>query len=300
MQAQTTLLVVLAAFLALLPVPIESHIWLQCPPPRQCFYGIPPTSLNPDGRWRNAACDSSPGSPKSTFYAGQSICLRWYEFVAHSGYYEIWLSASSVGVGDPQSSFTHLVAKIQDNDSSQTGYWGATVTLPSNLTCESCTLQILQWVNDFKWYYYSCADVTILPASSASNRTFTDCVSRISSNTCVWEAAPPRIREMILQSILIGIGFAVFGVWLLRVLVGSCLHYRRMRSSARNTITIPDAGDVSKSDVAPSAVSALRTVLVRNKWWVIVGGSIIIAYFISVLITLLVLKTCSYGNDISQ
>ena len=59
-----------------------------------------------------------------------------------------------------------LAEGIDDmNPDDETGYQRFLVDLPANVTCDSCTIQVKQWVYDLSWYYYACVDVEIVDNS---------------------------------------------------------------------------------------------------------------------------------------
>jgi hypothetical protein len=95
-----------------------------------------------------------------------------------------------------------------DIDHEGTSLHSITVKIPSNLTCDACTLQVRQWAPEFSWYYYSCSDVRV-QARTNTTAIKSTCRSAIDDNTCTISAAPPQVRILILQSILVAVAVIV-------------------------------------------------------------------------------------------
>lgn len=105
-----------------------------------------------------------------------------YEFVGHTGWFSVRLSNQAVGVGGSDSSFVNLqpdgqqgldlasrsdgpsgtfIDETQNAQTTRGVVHGMQVRIPSNFTCDHCTLQVRQWAPTFNWYYYACADVAV-------------------------------------------------------------------------------------------------------------------------------------------
>eukprot|EP00486_Rosalina_sp_Unknown_P007416 CAMPEP_0201575770 /NCGR_PEP_ID=MMETSP0190_2-20130828/21183_1 /ASSEMBLY_ACC=CAM_ASM_000263 /TAXON_ID=37353 /ORGANISM="Rosalina sp." /LENGTH=178 /DNA_ID=CAMNT_0048005815 /DNA_START=73 /DNA_END=606 /DNA_ORIENTATION=- len=158
----------ITAILILLSIPsfTNGHVRFRCPGPRSCFYGIDLDNSNGDGVWRQDPCGHDPVDPVVTYSSGSSICLRVHEFVPHPGYFEIYLSEMAVGpdTNDNDANWITLADNIPDvtEDEITTGIQAFDVTLPPNITCDHCTIQVKQWASDFEWYYYTCTDIQIV------------------------------------------------------------------------------------------------------------------------------------------
>lgn len=156
----------------LLAAPALAHLELEDPPSR---YG--------PGVQKSAPCGMGDG-PRSenvtTFRPGQTITVRWNEFINHPGHYRI--SFDPDGQDDFQDPaclaecdngnmeielYTNeavLLDGIEDRDG---GDYSAEITLP-DIECDNCTLQVVQVMTDKPPYtlggndlYYQCADLIL-------------------------------------------------------------------------------------------------------------------------------------------
>lgn len=177
---------------------VQSHLFFQEPAARTCFYGGY-WGLDPDGPWRRAPCDRTPGTPTATWVAGStSTCLTLHEFVTHPATYDIALAYESVGPGDTATEWVNLVKALPDPaPADQTGYQRFLINVPANKTCDACTIQVRQYAADLDWYYYACADVMIVLEEDSAEATTTE-------EECIWTPGPSRIRAKILTSIVVG------------------------------------------------------------------------------------------------
>lgn len=110
------------------------------------------------------------GQPVAQFDAGATINVSFKETIGHVGCYQIRLSST----GDDKN--FQLLKQIDDPSASQ-GAQTAQVTLPPGVTCQNCTLQLLQHMRDNATVktcdpdasptatgttlYHSCADIRI-------------------------------------------------------------------------------------------------------------------------------------------
>lgn len=186
---------------------VSAHLFFQYPKPRSCFYGGY-WGPDGDGPWRREPCDRAAGAPTAILQAGSQTCLSVHEFVAHPATYDVTLFYNAaLGPGDSLDQVSEKDTVVlqetrsDDHPEDQTGYQRFLVDLPLNKTCETCTIQIKQWAEDFDWYYYACVDVQIV---SQLDGSFLPDADALSPDQCVWEPAPARIRANILRSILIG------------------------------------------------------------------------------------------------
>jgi uncharacterized protein (TIGR03382 family) len=109
----------------------------------------------------------------SYFEPGQMIEVRWDEYVEHPGHYRIAFdSEGDDDFVDPStmmelySNDAVLLDGIEDKGAGERDY-AATVTLP-DVTCDNCTLQVIQVMYDKPPYttpgndiYYQCADLVL-------------------------------------------------------------------------------------------------------------------------------------------
>ncbi len=113
-------------------------------------------------------CGGLPRSASFVQYdAGATITVKFKETIGHVGCYQVKL-------GDKNDSNWVTLTQINDLAGNQ-GDQQTTVTLPAGFTCESCTLQLRQLMNDgagnpacgpdagtaTSGIYYSCADIRI-------------------------------------------------------------------------------------------------------------------------------------------
>jgi hypothetical protein len=104
----------------------------------------------------------------TTFEPGEMITVEWNETVNHPGHFRIAFSEKGqvfpAPTLDPMPVSAQILADdIPDNKSG--GAFSHTVTLP-NVSCDTCTLQLIQVMSDSGTYYFQCADL-ILKASGS-------------------------------------------------------------------------------------------------------------------------------------
>jgi MYXO-CTERM domain-containing protein len=135
----------------------------------------------------------TPTNAVTTVHAGDQVTVNWIETIPHDGHFRISLAITSrnelldpmvtqmnsddtaeqVAISNPpvypvlaDNLFPHTAAATAAGTKYTT-----TVTLPSNMTCAKCTLQLLQFMAnhppDPSYFYHQCADFTILAASGA-------------------------------------------------------------------------------------------------------------------------------------
>jgi hypothetical protein len=160
----------------------QAHFVLQSPPSSmsQDFLGSP-QKLGPCG-------DEGGGTPTGTvtaFQSGQTITVTINEIITHPGHYRIALAQNdrselppepvvtpgstpcgSAPVQNPPV-FPVLADGVFEHTSSFSGPQSVNITLPSNVTCTHCTLQVLEFMaehplnNPGGCYYHHCADISI-------------------------------------------------------------------------------------------------------------------------------------------
>jgi hypothetical protein len=150
---------------ALSPLKARAHLGLDAPVSR---YGPDVLKTGPCG------VTDGERTTKVTYYEpGATIEVRWNEYVDHPGHYRIAFDDDGVDdFVDPAtmmefySNDTVLLDEISDGEPSQRDFI-ATVTLP-DITCDNCTLQVIQVMYDKPPYetpgndiYYQCADLVL-------------------------------------------------------------------------------------------------------------------------------------------
>lgn len=162
----------LAAFVLALAVPTvaAAHIALTAPIARDSRDYV---KDGPCGR-----AGSSPGVVVATFVKGETITVRWDEFVAHPGHFRLALSAEGDGAFVDPTDYDDfypadnvLLDDIEDPDGTRDHT--ASLTLPDS-ECDACVLQLIQVMTDKPpWgpeggneLYYQCADIRIVADAS--------------------------------------------------------------------------------------------------------------------------------------
>ena len=160
----------------------SAHFVLQAPPSwmSQDSTGSP-QKMGPCG-------DEGGGTPSNivtAFAPGQTITVTIKEAVFHPGHYRIALSTNSrselpaepavtvastpcgsAAVESP-AVFPVLADGILDHSAAFSGPQSVQVTLPSNVTCTKCTLQVIEFMSDHPLnnpggcFYHHCADISI-------------------------------------------------------------------------------------------------------------------------------------------
>lgn len=153
------------ALLTLWPAGASAHLGLESPASR---YGPDVLKVGPCGVGGGERTDTI-----SYFEPGETIEVRWREYVDHPGHYRIAFDADGTDdFVDPAtmmelySNDAVLVDGIPDEGPGQESY-SVTVTLP-DVTCDNCTLQVIQVMYDKPPYttpgndiYYQCADLVL-------------------------------------------------------------------------------------------------------------------------------------------
>lgn len=155
----------LLAIVGLSPAEANAHLDLVSPTSR---YGPDVLKTGPCG------IAGGERTEHITYYEpGQTIEVRWDEYVDHPAHYRIAFDddgdddfADPATMTELYSNDTVLLDGIADEGAGQRDYV-ATVTLP-NITCDNCTLQVIQVMYDKPPYitpgndiYYQCADLVL-------------------------------------------------------------------------------------------------------------------------------------------
>jgi hypothetical protein len=91
---------------------------------------------------------------------GSAVRVDWLETIQHPGRFEFYLSTAN----DANFTLIATVPDDQDNPNNLPHVFNAMVTLPAGVTCDNCTLQMIQVMTEVPTaptYYYSCADISI-------------------------------------------------------------------------------------------------------------------------------------------
>lgn len=157
---------VLVAAVAAIPAGAEAHLELVEPVSR---YGPDVLKTGPCG------VDGGERSDNVTvFEPGETIEVRWQEYVQHPGHYRIAFDADGDDDFVDPATMTEMYsndAVLLDgiDDKGELDY-AVMVTLP-DVTCDNCTLQIIQVMYDKTPYttpgndiYYQCADLVLREA----------------------------------------------------------------------------------------------------------------------------------------
>ena len=173
-----------ATFIAVLfaPATAGAHFILQAPASwaEQDDIGMPQKSA-PCGQADPQA--AVPTNAVTDFHAGDTITVTIDEAVYHPGHYRVVLSTTGqAGLGpDPETTLpgTCMDLAVQDppvfpviadgvlpHTDSFTGPQSFQVTLPAGVTCASCTLQVLEFMQadvggSGNCFYHHCADLRI-------------------------------------------------------------------------------------------------------------------------------------------
>jgi MYXO-CTERM domain-containing protein len=171
---------------ALVPVAARAHFILQAPPSWAALDDL-------GGPQKSAPCgQADPGQPASptgtvtAFAPGATVTITINETIPHPGHYRVVLSTTGqsglpadppvTAVGtDPCGStviqippvFPVLVDGMLAHTGAFSGPQTFTVTLPTDLTCTNCTLQVAEFMsnhglnNPGGCFYHHCADISI-------------------------------------------------------------------------------------------------------------------------------------------
>jgi hypothetical protein len=175
----------LVAVGVLLPIPAEAHFILDAPASwmTQDSQGFP-EKLGPCGD----EYDDDGGVPSgivTAFQAGQTITVTIDEVVFHPGHYRVALAVNdrsqlpaepavtagtlacgSAAIEKPPV-FPVLADDVLDHTTAFTTPQSFQVTLPSNVSCTNCTLQIIEFMGEHALndpggcFYHHCANISI-------------------------------------------------------------------------------------------------------------------------------------------
>lgn len=162
---RSVLAAVLLIALTVPAVEAAAHLELEAPVSR---YGPDVLKTGPCGVTGGERTDNV-----TYFEPGETIEVRWNEYIDHPGHYRIAFDADGDDdFVDPATmmEFYSNDAVLLDNIPDQgrdNPYYSATVTLP-DIECDNCTLQLIQVMYDKPPYttpgndnYYQCADLVL-------------------------------------------------------------------------------------------------------------------------------------------
>ncbi len=172
-----SILAAVATLLVAVAAPASAHLGLDAPTSR---YGQNILKTAPCGMLNGARSENV-----STFEAGQTITVRWNEYVNHPGHYRI--AFDDDGHDDfveprclAECDNRDMDIELYSNDAvlmdgipdANGGDYSVEITLP-DVVCDNCTLQVVQVMTDKPPYtaggndlYYQCADLVLVPAGT--------------------------------------------------------------------------------------------------------------------------------------
>ena len=170
----------------------------------QDTFGLP-EKLGPCG-------DEGGGTPTgkvTAFQQGQTITVTINEVIAHPGHYRVALAVNdrselppepmvtptqfdpcaSAAIQDP-ATFPILADNVLPHTQAFAAPQTFSVTLPSNVTCTKCTLQVLEFMSSHgaPCFYHHCADISIQAAPEAASPT----PSPTATDTYTPTSTPPQ------------------------------------------------------------------------------------------------------------
>ena len=105
----------------------------------------------------------------TTFEPGQMITVEWTETVNHPGHFRIAFSEKGQSFPEatvePGKAGGQILADDIPDDKAG-GKFTHSVTLP-NVSCDTCTLQLIQVMSDSGDFYFQCADLILKSSGSA-------------------------------------------------------------------------------------------------------------------------------------
>jgi hypothetical protein len=175
----------------LVPASVHAHFILLTPESwmPQDGFGYP-QKHGPCGNEGTGA----PTGAVTAFRPGETISVTINEVVAHPGHYRVALAVNdrselpadplvtpsasdqcaSAAIADPPV-FPVLADNVLPHTAPLAGPQTFTVTLPSDVSCTSCTLQVLEFMSRHPapCFYYHCADISIAGAPVSNTTTTT-------------------------------------------------------------------------------------------------------------------------------
>ncbi len=173
-------------------VATAASLWAPAPANAHFILTEPAASLKQDGLGnpqKAPPCGDDGGSPTSgqvtAYQAGQKITITINETIFHPGHYRISLGVNGPGdipvepvvtpgttdCGsapiDPNPVFPVLADGVFEHQKAFDGPQSITITLPKDVKCDHCTLQVLEFMsnhglnNPGGCYYHHCSEISI-------------------------------------------------------------------------------------------------------------------------------------------
>lgn len=128
---------------------------------------ISPTPRNNNAGIKVGPCGNVPRTGvNTTWTVGQTVTIEWEETINHPGKFLFAISpANDQGF---ENNMVKMVLDDQDQGVPLPHKFSTTIVVP-NIPCENCTFQMIQSMEENPnnpTYYYSCADIRIVPAAA--------------------------------------------------------------------------------------------------------------------------------------
>jgi hypothetical protein len=156
LAAPATIGLLASLALAALAADASAHIALTSPAPRTAEQKTGPCG----------AAGSTRGTKVTRYQPGETITVEWDETVDHPGHYRIAFdddgNDSFQNPSTPDDNFPQTLAD-QITDRTGGGHYSQQITLP-NISCTSCTLQLMQIMTTsvpYNSFYFQCADLIL-------------------------------------------------------------------------------------------------------------------------------------------
>jgi hypothetical protein len=207
--SRRTLLALALSLVAIAPYPAHAHFVLRSPASWRVQDGLGgPQKLGPCG---NEGAGGETGIV--TAYApGETITITFDETIYHPGHYRVALAVNdrselpdpppvsegatpcgSVPIADAPA-FPVLADGALVHTAPFPEPQSVRVTLPSDLTCARCTLQVLEFMSNhgLPCFYYHCADISIRAGAETSCTSDADCAD---DDGCTSDRCNPDTRR---------------------------------------------------------------------------------------------------------
>jgi len=188
LRALTCVVAVASGVVLLAPRSASAHFILETPASwmSQDTFGVP-EKAPPCG---NEGGGTATGTITSV-HPGETITVTINEVIFHPGHYRISIAADrsqlpaeppvtagSTACGsvpiDPNPTFPVLLDGVFEHTTAFTSPQSVQVTIPSNLTCTKCTLQVIEFMSDHGLnnpggcFYHHCADLSVEPGDGSA------------------------------------------------------------------------------------------------------------------------------------
>jgi hypothetical protein len=158
---------VISAFLALAFASGHAAAHIRLDVPKSRYLNDPQQSTKqkqaPCGVMNDARATDT--SLITTYEPGEKLTVEWTETVNHPGHFRIAFSEKGqnfpAATEEPMPVGGAILADdIADDNSKAGGKFTQEITLP-NVTCDTCTLQLIQVMTDSGDFYFQCADLIL-------------------------------------------------------------------------------------------------------------------------------------------